>query len=116
MLTIIQFKCMSSSILLFGTSSRETLITKGVLNMDMRIVIYLNAEKYPCSCRVGSFIGTLKKLPKNSYCKGKKDLYTTNDHYHFKNFSTDSCVVVFIVPTSLPFIFNLLLSSRFLCC
>lgn len=76
---------------------------------------HLSAEKYPCSFRVGSFTSTLKTTSKNSYCKGKKDLYTTNDHYHFKNFSTDSFVAVFIVP-SLWFIFNLLLSSRFLCC
>lgn len=55
---------MSSSFLLFGTSSRKILISKCVLNTEMRIAIYLNAEKYPCSCRVGSFIDTLKKLSK----------------------------------------------------
>lgn len=64
MLTIIQFNDISSSFILFGTSSRETRISKCVLNMHMRIAIYLNVEKYPCSCRVGSFIGTLKKLKK----------------------------------------------------
>lgn len=71
-MSIIQFNDMASSILLFGTSSRETLISKCVLNTEMRIAIYLNGEKYPCSCRVVSFIGTLKKPSKNSYCKGKK--------------------------------------------
>lgn len=38
-------------------------------------------------------LAPLKKCYR-SYCKGKKVLYTTNDHYGFKNFSTNSFVVV----------------------
>lgn len=59
-------------------------------------------------------LAPLKKCYR-SYCKGKKVLYTTNDHYGFKNFSTNSFVVVLKAPSP-QFIFNLLLSARSLCC
>lgn len=58
---------------------------------------------------------SLKEKSYRSYCKEEKDFYTKNDHYHSKSFSTDSFVIILQAP-SLQFTFNLLLSTRSLCC
>lgn len=106
-----------SSVLKFGHSSRETLISKCVLNTGIKNG-YLNDRKiYTFPIAVGLAISLLppKMFLSGLRISGKRPFESANDHYHSEPLSADSFVVA---PKTLSpgFIFNLPLTARSLCC